>query len=165
MALGYWGQPELTRSVFFQDAESGEKRIYRTGDLGWLMPDGSIDFLGRKDFQVKIRGLRIELGEIEAVLARHPSVKETAAAVCEDASGEKHIVAYWVSKARPAPSGSELRAFLKEKLPAYMIPSSFVLLDALPLTPNGKLNRRALPVPEIGLDRGGSVFVGARDEL
>ncbi len=165
VALGYWNRPELTSAAFVADPDGGGKRLYRTGDMGRLMADGSTSFVGRKDAQVKIRGIRIEPGEIEAVLERHPNVKEAAAAIYDDASGEKNLAAYWVADAEPIPSVTELRSFLKEKLPAHMIPSSFVRLDSLPLTPSGKLDRRALPAVEKGKALESSAFVPARDNL
>jgi len=148
VALGYWQKPELTKVSFLPDPEGGTKRIYRTGDMGRLLPDGSIGFIGRKDFQVKIRGFRIEMGEIEAVLGQHPAVQENVVIAREDTPGDKHLVAYLVADQQSVPSISELRSFLSEKLPDYMVPSAFVMLDALPLTPNGKLDRRALPAPD-----------------
>ncbi len=123
-------------------------RMYRTGDLARYLPDGTIEFLGRKDHQVKLHGFRIELGEIEAVLAVHPGVREVAALVTEDAAGNERLACYVVPVQENAPDTSELREFLKERLPEYMVPSAFVRLGEMPLTPNGKLDRRALPAPE-----------------
>ncbi|MBD0372769.1 MAG: AMP-binding protein, partial [Pyrinomonadaceae bacterium] len=123
-------------------------RVYRTGDLARYLPDGNIEYVGRIDQQVKVRGYRIELGEIEAVLSEHPSVRETVVIAREDESREKRLVAYVVSREEEEASVSELRGYLKEKLPEYMIPSAFLFLDELPLTPNGKVDRRALPAPE-----------------
>jgi thioesterase domain-containing protein/acyl carrier protein len=164
VALGYWNRPELTAAAFVADPDGGCKRLYRTGDMGRIMADGSISFVGRKDGQVKIRGLRIELGEIEAVLEGHPNVKEVAV-ICDEGSAEKGLAAYWVASGEPIPSSADLRSFLKEKLPAYMIPSSFMHLDALPLTPSGKLNRRALPAIEQGKDRASRELVPARNNV
>jgi amino acid adenylation domain-containing protein len=148
---GYLGVGEWTARSWVPDpfsASAGE-RLYRTGDLARLRTDGEIEFLGRIDHQVKIRGHRIELGEIEAVLAAHPDVRAAAVAVREDAPGQARLVAYAV----PHPGGGfveekGLRAFASERLPEWMVPSSWVLLDGLPLTPNGKLDRNALPAPE-----------------
>ena len=150
VAVGYWGQPELTQAAFLADPEDPARRIYRTGDLGRRRPDGAIEFLGRKDTQVKVRGHRIELGEIEEALLRHPSVRKAAAVRREDVPGDPRLTAYVVGEVAQAPSITALRGFLGGKLPDYMIPASFVWLDSLPLTPNGKLDRAALPVPGPG---------------
>ncbi|PLZ94164.1 non-ribosomal peptide synthetase [Fischerella muscicola CCMEE 5323] len=123
-------------------------RLYKTGDLARYRPDGNIEFLGRIDHQVKIRGFRIELGEIEAVLGQHPQVREVVVIATEDRLSERRLVAYVVPNQDHPPSIDELRDRLREKLPEYMVPSAFVILDTLPLTPNGKVDRRALPVPD-----------------
>jgi len=148
LALGYWQQPYLTEKVFCADPSGGDRRMYRTGDIGRFRPDGSLEFIGRKDFQVKLRGYRIELGEIEATLVQHFQVKEAVVIAREDIPGDKRLVAY-VVKNQSQPVISELRSFVKSKLPDYMIPAVFVMLESLPLTPNGKVNRRALPAPEL----------------
>ena len=124
-------------------------RMYKTGDLGRHLPDGNIEFVGRNDFQVKIRGFRIELGEIEARLAEHPAVREVVALAREDVPGEKRLAAYLTVKEGEPPKDLELRGLLRAKLPEYMIPSAFVVLDRLPLTPNGKVDRKALPKPDL----------------
>jgi amino acid adenylation domain-containing protein len=144
---GYFSRPELTAESFIPHPFSGEAgtRLYRTGDLARYLPDGNIEFLGRRDEQVKIRGFRIELGEIEAVLRRHPLVEECVTLGSEDAAGEKRLVAYIVPRADSAPTVTELRRHLQERLPDYMIPRNFITLAELPLTPSGKLDRRALP--------------------
>jgi amino acid adenylation domain-containing protein len=144
IALGYWQNSQLTQAVFLPDPEAGNRRIYRTGDVGRLRADGTIEFLGRKDFQVKIRGFRIELGEIEANLAQHPAVRETVVMASPDSSGDKSLVAYVVLHHKSTATVLELRRFLKQKLPDYMMPSEWVLLGQLPLTPNGKIDRLAL---------------------
>jgi aryl carrier-like protein len=148
---GYLNRADTTAERFVPNpfAAGPGERLYRTGDLGRYRPSGDIEFLGRLDYQVKLRGYRIELGEIEAVLAQHPSVKESVVAVREDGGGNKRLVAYLVPHAGASalPVG-ELRGFVKERLPEYMVPGTFMTLDALPLTSNGKLNRGALPAPE-----------------
>jgi len=163
VALGYWQRPELTRMAFLPDPEGGKNRIYRTGDMGRLLPDGSVEFCRRKDLQVKIRGFRVELGEIEAALSQHPAVKEAAAAVYEATDDEKRVVAYWVANEQPVPSTDVIRSFLRERLPNYMVPCAFVRVDALPLTPSGKLDRRTLPVPDQAYEE--NVFAAPRDDL
>ncbi|AFY74910.1 amino acid adenylation enzyme/thioester reductase family protein [Synechococcus sp. PCC 7502] len=146
LARGYLNRPELTNQKFIANP-FGEGKVYKTGDLARYMPDGNIEFIGRIDNQVKIRGFRIELGEIEAVLSKHPDIINAVAIAREDIPGDKRIVAYVVSQVTL--SQRELREFLKQKLPEYMIPSTFVILEQLPLTPSGKIDRRALPKPEI----------------
>jgi len=150
LARGYLNRPNLTDEKFIPNPFSNKPgaRLYKTGDLACYRPDGSIEFLGRLDHQVKLRGFRIELGEIEAVLVQHPDVRETIVLVREDHPGDKQLVAYVVPKYNRQPTTSELRDDLKERLPEYMVPSVFMLLDVLPLTPNGKVDRRALPAPE-----------------
>ena len=155
VARGYLNRPELNETKFISNPFSVQPggRLYRTGDLGRYLPDGNIEFLGRIDHQVKIRGFRVEMGEIEVVLSQHPAIRETAILAQDDPTGNKRLVAYLVSdrEASSSMTGSvveEVRSFLKEKLPEYMVPSAFVILEALPLTPNGKLDRKALPVPD-----------------
>lgn len=150
LARGYLNRPELTAEKFIPNPFSVEAgaRLYRTGDLARYWPDGAIEFLGRLDHQVKIRGFRIELAEIESVLTQHPAVREAAVLARESASDEKRLTAYVALEPGAAPTGAELRSFLRQKLPEYMTPSVFVELDALPLTPNGKVDRRALPAPD-----------------
>ncbi|MCP2731317.1 amino acid adenylation domain-containing protein, partial [Symplocastrum sp. BBK-W-15] len=153
LARGYFNRPELTAEKFIPNPFEKSKvtlqkskldRLYKTGDLARYLPDGNIEFIGRIDNQVKIRGFRIELGEIEAVLIQHPDIQETVVIAREDIPGDKRLVAYIVSQKQTAPNLDELRRFLKEKLPDYMVPNAFVILEVLPLTPNGKLDRRAL---------------------
>ena len=167
LALGYWQKEQATAKVFLTDPTDASKRLYRTGDLGRYLPDGSLAFLGRRDHQVKIRGFRIELGEIEGVLNQHPDVQETVVIAHTTENKARHLVAYVVVCELGAEwSGKEsnlatLRDYLREKLPTYMIPSAFVLLDALPLTPNGKLDRKALPTPDMS-DLSTATFVAPR---
>ena len=165
VALGYWRRPDLTRASFLADPEGGDRRIYRTGDIGRLLADGGIEFAGRRDAQVKIRGFRIELGEIEATLARHPEVREAAVAAHGRPPGERRLVAYWVARAEPAPDEGKLRRFLRESLPEAMVPAAFVRLAALPLTPSGKIDRRALPDPGEDPSERRCVFLPPRDAL
>ncbi len=150
VARGYLNRPELTEEKFIRHPFSADARarLYRTGDLGRFGADGTIEFLGRLDHQVKIRGHRIELSEIELALSRHAAVREMVVVAREDSPGDKRLVAYVVAASNTKPTASELRRFAQATLPEAMIPSAFVFLDALPLTPNGKVNRVALPVPE-----------------
>jgi amino acid adenylation domain-containing protein len=147
LASGYWRMPELTKAKFLPDPNGGDERICLTGDLGTKLPDGFLIHLGRKDFMVKIRGYRVELGEIERALLTHPEVKDAGVVAWDQEPGEKYLVAYVVPRESNALTVNELRGFLKEKLPDYMIPAIFMFLDSLPLT-NGKLDRTALPRPD-----------------
>ena len=159
LARGYLNRPGLTAEKFVPDPFKGKPgaRLYRTGDVGRRLADGSLEYLGRADAQVKVRGYRIELGEVEVALKSHAGVGECVVTAREEAGGHKRLVAYVVPTGGPAlttdlsgPTADGLRAFLEAKLPGYMVPSAFVMLAALPLAPNGKLDRRALPAPEPG---------------
>jgi amino acid adenylation domain-containing protein len=166
LARGYLKRPELTAEKFIANPFSPEPgRLYKTGDLVRYLPNGEIEFLGRIDHQIKIRGFRIELGEIEAVLRQHPAVSETVVVVREDSPGDQRLVAYFVPSQESASTVSELRQFLKEKLPEYMVPSIFVALPTMPLTPNGKVNRRALPAPNQGDIAGTERLAAPADSL
>jgi thioesterase domain-containing protein len=147
LARGYLGQAELARERFVANPfdNEGYAVLYKTGDLARYRQDGLIEYLGRLDHQVKIRGFRIELGEVESVLVAHPAVREAVVLAREDVPGDKRLVAYLLIKETEAPKELELRAQLRQKLPEYMIPSAFVVLDRYPLTPNGKVDRKALP--------------------
>ena len=151
VAREYLHRPDLTQERFVRDpfAAHPAARMYKTGDLGRWLPDGTIEYLGRNDLQVKIRGYRIELGEIEACLLRHAAVKEAAVIARDDAPGQKRLVAYATPRGTSPASADELSAHVRSALPEYMVPSAFVHLDELPLTPSGKLDRRALPAPEL----------------
>ncbi len=149
LARGYHRRPELTAAKFLPNPFATEpgSRLYQSGDLARWLPDGTIEFLGRTDQQVKVRGFRIEPGEIEARLAQHPALREVAVVARQTPAGEQRLVAYIVAREEPAPGIAELRDFLGRHLPEYMIPALFVTLPALPLTPSGKIDRRALPEP------------------
>jgi acyl-CoA synthetase (AMP-forming)/AMP-acid ligase II/acyl carrier protein len=147
VAIGYVGRPRETAERFVADPCAPGARVYRTGDLVRLTADGALRFLGRLDTQVQVRGHRVELDEIAVVLGTHDAVDQCAVVARDDESGARRIVAYVVSADHAAASREALRAFLAERLPAYMLPNAFVDLDALPLTSNGKLDRAALPAP------------------
>jgi amino acid adenylation domain-containing protein len=189
VAEGYWKNEEKTNLSFVPNPFPTTAKplpgidrdlIYKTGDLGRWLPDGNIEFLGRIDHQVKIRGFRIELGEIEALLSQHPALRETVVVVREDSPGDKRLVAYVVAIAPALVSNgdsddqfntqdsamsselvSQLRNFLKERLPEYMVPSAFVLLEALPIAPSGKVDRKALPAPDLSQLQPKGTFVTA----
>ncbi|MBE9178535.1 amino acid adenylation domain-containing protein [Oculatella sp. LEGE 06141] len=166
LARGYWNRPDLTAEKFIPNPflKANDKRqtdslsvtvtplqssrLYKTGDLARYRPDGTIEFLGRLDHQVKVRGFRIELGDVEAALSQYPGIRETVVVALDDEQGYKRLVAYVVADATAESSVSHLYDFLSNRLPEYMIPSVFVPLDAMPLTPNGKIDRRALPLPQ-----------------
>ncbi|MBE9228590.1 amino acid adenylation domain-containing protein [Phormidium sp. LEGE 05292] len=159
VARGYLNKPDLTAERFIRDPFSGKPgtRLYKTGDLARYLLDGNIELIGRSDSQVKIRGFRIELGEIEEALLQHPAVREAVVISREDATGDKRLVAYVVCEDQSLESQrqvagklrSVLRSYLKERLPDYMLPAAFVVLDKMPLTPNGKVDRRVLRAPEM----------------
>ena len=147
LAPGYWRRPELTAAAFLPDADTPGRRIYCTGDLGRLLPNGMIEFLGRRDFQVKIRGYRVECQEIELVLSQHPDVAQAAVLPSQNAGGEQHLIAYVVPRQDRAISSRQVREFAAQLLPAYMVPQAILTLEKMPLTATGKIERLALPAP------------------
>ncbi len=150
LSPGYWRRPDLSREKFIPDPNDGDQRIYHTGDLGQLRSDGCLYHLGRKDFQLSVRGYRVEAGEVEAVLLAQANVKEALVATVGNSNAAVHyrLVAYIVAFEKPFPATSILRRAAGQKLPAHMVPSDFVFLESLPLTPNGKVDRLALPAPD-----------------
>ena len=176
LARGYHNRPELTAERFVElrikNYELGRnrqslinnRRWYRSGDLVKWLPDGSLEFLGRIDHQVKVRGFRIELGEIETALRGHTAVQDALVLAREDSPGDKRLVAYLLSANGSAPTPSMLRGFLQETLPDYMVPNAFVSLDAFPVSPNGKVDRRALPAPSQDVASRESSYVAPRTE-
>jgi len=166
LGRGYLRRPGLTAERFLPDPYAAQpgRRLYRTGDLGRWLPDGGLEFRGRADHQVKLRGFRIELGEIESVLASYPGVKQAAAAIWPAPAGGQRLAAYLVPETPAALSRADVRQFLGQRLPDYMVPAAFVLLDALPRTPSGKLDRKALPSPEQAESVVRRAYVAPRDE-
>jgi amino acid adenylation domain-containing protein len=167
LALGYLNRPDLTAERFIAHPFSRDKkaRLYKTGDLARYLPSGELECLGRLDHQVKIRGFRIELGEVETAISAHPDLRQAAVIAWEDVPGDKRLVAYMVANGHHKPSVSEIRNFLKDKLPDYMIPAIFVFLDAMPLTPNRKVDRKSLPAPERLLSAMQADYVEPRNYL
>jgi len=166
LARGYLNRPELTAEKFIANPfdislRNQPSKLYKTGDLARYLPDGNIEYLGRIDNQVKIRGFRIELGEIEAVLTSHSEIREAIVTIREDVPGNKSLVAYLVPQNHQL-TVHDLRNFLSQKLPNYLIPNAFVFLDKFPLTPNGKINRLSLPAPDISQQNLGVEFVAPR---
>jgi len=169
LSVGYLNRPDLTAEKFIADPFVPGEKIYKTGDLARWLPDGTIDFLGRIDDQVKIRGFRIELGEIEAVLARHESVKAAVVAAMPDPGADdsqaKQLVAYAVLEPSASLTLGEVRDFLSQSLPDYMLPSALVILDEIPLNRSGKADRKALPMPQRDRAAAAAELIPPRDEL
>jgi amino acid adenylation domain-containing protein len=167
VARGYLNRPDLTAERFVPDPLSREpgRRLYRTGDLARRVHGDDLEYQGRADEQVKVRGFRIEPGEVNAALARYPAIRESVILAREDAHGEKRLVAYCVCKGLARPTSGDLHDFLKDKLPSHMIPSAFVFLDSLPLTPNGKIDRKLLPSSELIVPEPGATFAAARTNI
>ena len=161
LARGYLNRADLTNQKFLPNpfSKDSNSRLYKTGDLAQYLPDGNIEFLGRIDDLVKIRGFRVELGEVEAVLSKHPQINQAVAKVHGESVREKYLVAYFVPIVGETITVEQLRTFLTEQLPDYMIPSAFVEMESFPLTPNGKVNRRALPEPTTSRPELGQTFV------
>jgi acyl carrier protein len=166
LACGYLNSAKLTAEKFVAHPFSrhGGARLFRTGDIGRYLPDGNIEYHGRRDHQVKVRGFRIEMGEIEACLASHPQVHQVVVIASNSELGDQQLVAYIISTGE-APTDNELRAHLRRKLPDYMIPAAFVLLESLPLTSSGKVNRLALPQPSRAQLATGEDFVAPRTDI
>ena len=165
LAVGYWRDPAASKAVFIADPNGGDERTYLTGDLGRMATDGCLTYLGRKDFQVKIRGHRVDVAEVEAALLDHAAVKEAVVVAQDDPRNEKRLVAYLAQNPTEGLSGDELRNFMGLRLPDYMIPSAFVWLDRLPLSPDGKVDRQTLPAPNWTESKVGANFVLPRNHL
>ncbi len=167
LAKGYLNRPDLTAEKFIAHPFSDQPgaRLYRTGDLARYLPNGDIEYINRIDNQVKIRGYRIELGEIEVILATHPAVRQNVVLVREDLPGDKRLVAYLVLTDQQTITATELRYFLAQQLPIFMVPTAVVVLEAMPLTPNGKIDRRSLPTPTMERSLLDSDFVAPRNQL
>jgi amino acid adenylation domain-containing protein len=166
LARGYLNRPDLTAEKFIPNPFSVEPgaRLYKTGDVGRFLPDGNIELVGRTDDQVKIRGFRVEPGEIEVELGRHPAVREAVVIAREDIPGEKRLTAYVVPREGSDSTIGDLRAFLRQKLPEYMVPSAFMFLDGMPFTRSGKVDRRSLPAPDLSRDAT-ATFVAHRNPI
>ncbi len=164
LAHAYWKNPELTRAKFLPDPNGGQERTYLTGDLGQILPDGLLVHLGRKDLMVKIRGYRVEIAEIERRLTQHPAVKDAGVTAWERDNGDKCLAAYIVSRGPNHATIDQLRKFLRDMLPGYMVPSTFMFLDSLPVT-NGKLDRKALPQPNDKRPELSTAYAWPTDEI
>jgi acyl carrier protein len=167
LAQGYWKQPELTAQRFIPNLYRSDKSrfLFATGDLGRILADGTIEYLGRSDQQIKLRGFRIEPGEIEANLTAHPLVRDAAIGVHGESSETQHLIAYIVRSEGSGSLTDELRSFLRSRVPEYMVPGAFVELDRLPLLPSGKLDRMALPTPSLDSLVERRIIVDARTEI
>jgi amino acid adenylation domain-containing protein len=147
LSPGYWHRADLTEAKFLPDPMGGDEQIYLTADLGSMALDGCVTNVGRKDFRTKVRGYKVEVAEVECALLRHSGIKEAVVVAREDRPGDTRLVAYCVPTEKCAPTISELRLFLKETLPDYMLPAAMMIMDSMPLAPSGKIDRRALPAP------------------
>jgi acyl carrier protein len=166
LGRGYHNRPDLTAEKFLPSPFSRDRggRMYKTGDVGRFRTDGAIEFVGRIDNQVKVRGYRIELGEIEAILKSHPNVADCAVVLRDDADGERKIVAYVASGTGEEPTPAELKTYVRELIPEYMVPATIVLMKSMPLTVNGKLDRSALPAPDDKRPEIGEARVAPRND-
>jgi acyl carrier protein len=165
MMTGYWRKPELTAAAIRSDPDGGDKRIFSTGDVGRIRPDGQLELLGRRDFQVKVRGFRVQPAEVEQRLLDLGGISEAVVVALDELDGDKRLVAYLVAQGGEPPSASELRRALGRTMPDYTIPSAFVFLPTLPRTPGGKVDRRALPAPSGGRPRLSNAYVAPRTAL
>ncbi|MBE2225198.1 MAG: AMP-binding protein, partial [Anaerolineae bacterium] len=167
LARGYLNRPDLTNEKFIPNPfnSSPQARLYKSGDLVRYLPDGNIEFMGRVDDQVKIRGFRVELGEIEAAISQHPHVRENVVTAWEDEDSRKRLVAYLILNQESEGIISEIRSFLKQNLPDYMIPANFVTLNHLPMTPNGKVDRKSLPAPDLTRSEQDHQFTAPRNQI
>ena len=163
LSLGYWRQPRLTEAKFKPDPDDPDTRLYFTGDLGLMLPDGCLIHKGRKDFRVKIRGYGVDLVEVEKALSSHYDIREAVVTAPKTESGEARLIGYYTCPSEPGPTIGQLRRFLQNQLPDYMIPSTFVKLDTMPLTLNGKVDRQSLPVPDNWRPNLDAPFVGPQD--
>ncbi|MCG6137779.1 MAG: amino acid adenylation domain-containing protein [Nostoc sp. LLA-1] len=164
VARGYLNRPELTQERFITHPFIDGEKLYKTGDLARYLPDGNIEYIGRIDHQVKIRGLRIELGEIENSLTQHPQIREAVVITQTDHLNQQRLIAYIVTP-QQQPTPNELRSFLKQTLPEYMVPSAFVVLESLPLNPSGKVDRRSLPQTDSSILSGDETIISPRNQL
>jgi len=164
-AAGYWQREDLTKTRFLPDPEGGDRRVYLTGDLGRRQADGCVEHLGRKDFQVKIRGYTVSMGTIEAALLELEAVKEALVVARENQTGNHQLVAYLVPSRQAVPTVTALRRVLAQTLPTYMIPTAFVTLKSLPLTATGKIDRRSLPDPDRSRPELDTLYVSPRSPL
>jgi amino acid adenylation domain-containing protein len=165
LSLGYWDKPELTTSKFLPDPEGGDQRLYLTGDLGRMTAEGCFFHVGRKDFQVKIRGYRVNTGEVEMMMLSHPGIKQVAVLSQTKINNETHLVAYYVPEQDAKRTEAKLRAYLRKRLPEYMVPSAFVKLDVLPTAPSGKVDRCAVASLKNVKMECESFFVAARTPI
>ncbi len=164
LSSGYWNNSALTNEKFSDSKESGEVRMYVSGDLGQMLADGCLVYMGRKDDQVKIRGAKVEIGELEAVLSEHPEIRQSAVVAFDRSNGDKYLTAYVVCRSHPAPTVTDIHDYLRRKLPDYMIPSAFMFMESLPLI-NGKVDRKALPRPDDKRPELSTAFALPRNEI